>query len=181
LKLKAERSLNDAISVASKIKESKFYSYGGGSLEMELAARLKKSTHIDKCVLKCFSNALEQMVNTISDNCNLNTKTLISQLKQIHSSSSKESSEFRFGIDILNNKVEDMKKLKIVEPSLVKKNVISLATECACNILEIDFVVVMPQEESERERSKRISEELKQRKYAEKKWKEFQNSLQKKI
>jgi chaperonin GroEL (HSP60 family) len=148
---------------------------------MELASRLKKSTGIDKSLLQCFSNALEELVKTISDNCNLNTKNLISQLKQIHSSPSTNSNEFRFGIDILNNKVEDMKELKIVEPSLVKKSVISLATECACNILEIDFVVIMPQEESERERSKRISEELKQRKYAEKKWKEFQNSLQKKI
>eukprot|EP01080_Neovahlkampfia_damariscottae_P011896 gene11896-5302_t len=187
----AQRSLNDSISVTCNILKSKYYSYGGGSLEMECSTRLlNHANEIDKNILKSYSNALENMVSTISNNCNLNTKNILSDLRSIHSKKININSDRydidinnseRYGIDILNNKVEDMKLLKIIEPSIMKKNVFSLATQCVCDILEIDFVVIMPQEESENEKNKRISEELKKRKYAEKKWKEFQNSLQKNL
>ena len=126
--------------------KNKFYTYGGGSLEMELSKRLLNNDKID----------LKKEENELNSNS-------------------------RFGIDILNNKIEDMKKLKIFEPSMIKKNIFLLSTECVCNILEIDFVIIMPQEESEKEKNKKTENELKKRKYAQKKWKEFQNSLQKNL
>ena len=164
--------------------KNKFYTYGGGSLEMELSKRLLNNDKIDKNISKCYSNALESLVETISNNCNLNTKEIMKELKLIHSLKKEENelnSNSRFGIDILNNKIEDMKKLKIFEPSMIKKNIFLLSTESVCNILEIDFVIIMPQEESEKEKNKKTENELKKRKYAQKKWKEFQNSLQKNL
>lgn|SRR5690606_14299240 len=87
----------------------------------------------------------------------------------------------RFGIDITNGKAGNMLEIGILEPSIVKKNALQCAVEAACTILSIDYVIQMPQEETEKERSKRIQKELIERKKAEKKWKEFITSKRKEL
>ena len=45
------------------------------------------------------------------------------------------------GIDVMKGKVADMKSSDIIEPLLVKNQIISSAAEAACMILRIDDVI----------------------------------------
>jgi chaperonin GroEL (HSP60 family) len=73
------------------------------------------------------------------------------KLRQLHS----EGKVFA-GIDVVNGKVvEDATEINVIEPVLVKKNVVKSAAEAATTILKIDDIIAAsPLKKEEKEKGK---------------------------
>jgi chaperonin GroEL (HSP60 family) len=64
------------------------------------------------------------------------------------------------GIDVLNSKVvEDMSKLNVIEPVIVKKQILKSATETATTIMKIDDVIAAAPKKEEKGKKEEKKEE----------------------
>jgi len=64
------------------------------------------------------------------------------------------------GVDVLNSKIEeDMIKINVIEPILVKEQVLKSATEAATTILKIDDVIAAAPKTEEKKKGKKSEEE----------------------
>jgi len=136
----AERSIHDALCVVRDVVEEPKIVYGGGAPEMEIARRLKE--YADKVpgrealAVQRYAAALETVPTTLSENAGLDPIDTISELRAHH-----EKGQLWAGVDVYGGEVKDMKKLEVLEPSAVKKQIIKSATEAASMILKIDDVI----------------------------------------
>ena len=136
----AERAVNDGIgSVASAIKSGKVV-VGGGACETEVAMQLREYAKEiggrEQLAIESFANALEVIPKTLAETAGMNTLDAIVALRNKHK---KEGHEF--GVDVLNAKIDDMKKAKVIEPLNLKTQAISSANEVTQMILRIDDVI----------------------------------------
>jgi thermosome len=136
----AERALVDAIgSVKSAVEDGKFVS-GGGSIEMELAMRLRKyAVEVggrEQLAIQAFADALEVIPRALSESCGLDTINTLVELRSKH-----EKKNLTLGIDVYKVRVHDMRALGIIEPLRVKKQAIQSASEAAEMILRIDDII----------------------------------------
>jgi len=135
-----ERALVDGLGdVAAAVKDSKILP-GGGAVEIELAKRLREFSFSVKgreqfSVLE-FASALEFIPITLAENAGLDPLDIITALKASHDKGGKN-----FGLNLLNEKIEDTLEAGIVEPLKIKYQAISSATEVANMILRIDDVI----------------------------------------
>ncbi len=138
----AERAVVDAIGATSSAVELGKYVTGGGSVEMELASRLRKyAVEVggrEQLAIQAFAEALEVIPKTLTESTGLDAIDTLVDLRSRH-----EKKEGRyFGIDIYGTKVADMKALNIIEPLKVKKQALQSASEVAEMILRIDDMVL---------------------------------------
>lgn len=94
-------------------------------------------------VMIAFAKALEVIPRQICDNAGLDSTDVLNKLRMKHA-----NGEQWFGVDVdgvegIRNNLEAF----VWEPSLVKVNAISSATEAACLILSVDETVRSPQNE----------------------------------
>jgi len=136
----AERSIHDALCVVRDVVEEPKIVAGGGAPEMEVARRLKE--YADKVpgrealAVQRYAEALEAVPTTLSENAGLDLIDTISELRARH-----EKGQLWAGVDVHGGKVKDMKKLEVLEPLAVKKQIIKSATEAASMILKIDDII----------------------------------------
>ena len=83
-----------------------------------------------------YAEALEAIPITLSENAGLDPIDIISELRARH-----EKGGVWTGVDVHEGKVSDMKRLDVLEPLAVKKQIIKSATEAASMILKIDDVI----------------------------------------
>ena len=83
-----------------------------------------------------FADAVEIVPVTLAENAGLNTIDILSELKVQH-----EKGKVWAGVNVQSGKVEDMKKLGVLEPLSVKTQTIKSAAEAATMILRIDDVI----------------------------------------
>ncbi len=135
-----ERSIHDALCVVRDVVEEPKIVAGGGAPEMEIARRLKE--YADKVpgrealAVQRYAEALEAVPTTLSENAGLDPIDIISELRARH-----EKGQLWAGVDVHGGEVKDMKKLEVLEPLAVKKQIIKSATEAASMILKIDDVI----------------------------------------
>lgn len=116
---------------------------------MELSAYIRKHALTiagkSQLVLTAFARALEIIPRQISDNAGLDTVDILNKLRMRHARGEKW-----VGIDVdeAGDGVRDNMDAFVWEPSLVKINAISSATEAACLILSVDETVKNPQSEA---------------------------------
>ena len=97
-------------------------------------------------VMIAFAKALEIIPRQICDNAGLDSTDVLNKLRMKHASSGKY-----YGVDVDGSEgVRDNMEAFVWEPSLVKVNAISSATEAACLILSVDETVRAPQSEAVR-------------------------------
>lgn len=125
---------------------------------MELSAYLRShALHIpgkQQLVMSAFAKALEIIPRQICDNAGLDSTDILSNLRMKHANEEKW-----YGVDVDGTTgVRDNMDAFVWEPSLVKLNAISSATEAACLILSIDETVRNPQSEAVAIFSERPSE-----------------------
>ena len=72
----------------------------------------------------------------MAENAGLDPIDVLTELKAAH-----EKGEKNFGINLFNNKVENVLVAKIIEPYKIKSQAISSASEVAMMILRIDDVI----------------------------------------
>jgi thermosome len=136
----AERSLHDALCVVRDVVQEPKIVAGGGAPELEVARVLKEYADTlvgrEALAVKQYAEALEVVPTTLSENAGLDPIDIISELRARH-----EKGEVWAGVDVHEGKVDDMKKIDVLEPLAVKKQIIKSATEAASMILKIDDVI----------------------------------------
>jgi thermosome len=137
-----DRSIHDALMVVKDVIEKPAIVAGGGAPEALLAAFLRDwSESFDgrqQLAIKKFAEALEIIPLTIAENAGMDPIDTMVSLRAKQSEGKKWS-----GINAKDGKVSDMLSLNIVEPVVVKEQIIKTATEAASMILRIDDVIAI--------------------------------------
>ncbi|KAI8894342.1 chaperonin Cpn60/TCP-1 family [Globomyces pollinis-pini] len=140
-----ERSLHDAIMIVRRCIKNKSIVAGGGAAEMEISKYLRNYSRTvegkQQMVISAFAKALEIIPRQLCDNAGFDATDLLNQLRQKHS----QNDGTWYGIDMNSESVANNLDLFVWEPTLVKVNMISSATEAACLILSVDETVKNPQ------------------------------------
>jgi thermosome len=136
----AERSLHDALSVVKDVLIKPAVVAGGGAPEAEAAKVVREwSSSLsgrEQLAAEKFAEALEVIPLTLAENAGLDTIDIEVELKARHA-----NGEVWAGVDVFSGKIDDMKKLEVLEPILVKEQIIKSATEAASMILRIDDLI----------------------------------------
>ncbi len=144
------RSVLDVIAVIRNFIVKPFIVGGGGSAEMLIATNVrKKASSIsgrEQIVLQKFAAALEEIPLTIARNAGMNTIDTLAQLrskqKQHNSLTSKSKIVHWIGIDAIGRKVAEIYSQGVIEPSIVKEQVIKTAVEVTTLLIRVDDVLM---------------------------------------
>ena len=132
-----ERALEDCMGTLPAVLEDGKILVGGGSAEIELAKRLRGFAStvggLERLAVEAFSNALEIVPKSLAENAGLNPLDVLVEMR-----SQNEKNGLHMGLDVINGKVRDLYKEKVLEPVRVKKQAIGSASELAFMILRID-------------------------------------------
>ncbi|MFH0860348.1 MAG: thermosome subunit alpha [Candidatus Altiarchaeota archaeon] len=136
----AERAVEDAIKgVAASVEVGRFVT-GGGALEIELSMRLREYAETiggrEQLAIAAFANALETIPRTLAKSAGMDVIDTMVKLISEHEKKAKNA-----GVDVLENKVSDMRKKGIIEPLKIKTQAIKSASEAAELILRIDDII----------------------------------------
>ncbi|KAG8838356.1 T-complex protein 1 subunit eta [Serendipita sp. 405] len=142
-----ERSLHDAIMVVKRAVKNGDVVAGGGAVEMDLSAHIRTKANAIRgklqFVVRAFAKALEVIPRQICDNAGLDSTDILNKLRMRHA-----QGEIHVGVDVDGAEgIRDNMEAFVWEPSLVKLNAISSATEAACLILSVDETIRNPQSE----------------------------------
>jgi archaeal chaperonin len=144
------RSILDAIAVIRNFIVKPSIVGGGGSAEMLIATTVRKKANFitgrEQIVLQKFASALEEIPLTIARNAGMNTIDTLAQLrskqKQHNSSTSKSKIVRWIGIDAIGRKVAEIYSQRIIEPSIVKEQIIKTAVEVTTMLIRVDDVLM---------------------------------------
>ena len=137
-----DRSLHDALMVVKDVVENPSIVAGGGSPEAYLSGQLKELADTfdgrEQLAIKQYAEALESIPLTIAENAGMDPIDTIIALRAKQSGGKKS-----IGINAREGKIGNMYALDIVEPRVVKEQIIKSATETACMVLRIDDVIAI--------------------------------------
>jgi len=137
-----DRSIHDSLMVVKDVIETPSIVTGGGSAEAYLAGQLNEYADSfdgrEQLAVKQYAEALESIPLTIAENAGMDPIDTIISLRAKQNSGKKGA-----GINARESKIGDMNSLSILEPLVVKEQIIKSATETACMILRIDDVIAI--------------------------------------
>ncbi len=135
-----ERAIKDGLGDVVCSLKSGLIVPGGGAVEIELAKRLREFSQAlsgrEQLAIEEFASALEFIPTTLAENAGLDPIEVLTEMKSRH-----DAGERNAGINLFNNKVENMIHSRIIEPLKIKTQAINSATEVAIMILRIDDVI----------------------------------------
>ncbi len=135
-----ERSIHDALMVIKDVIEKPMILVGAGAPEAYVANKLriwsKTLSGREQLAVEKYAEALEQIPLALARNAGMNPIDTITDLRAKQSSGDKYA-----GINVFEGKVANMEKSDVLEPLMVKEQVLKSATETANMILRIDNVV----------------------------------------
>jgi chaperonin GroEL (HSP60 family) len=136
----ADRSVHDALMVTKDVLEKPEIVAGGGSTEAYIANELKQwSGNLEgraQLAVQKFAEALDSIPLGLAENAGMDPIDTMTELRAKGSKGSKW-----IGVDVRNTVVADMFKQNVLEPVIVKEQIIKSATEAACMLLRIDDVI----------------------------------------
>jgi len=139
----AERSIHDAIMIVRRARKHSAVVAGGGAIEMELSKFLREHARTiqgkQQLIISAFAKALEIIPRQVAANAGFDSTDILNLLRQKHAQP--DGSGKWYGVDINNEGICDTYESFVWEPSLVRLNAITAATEAACLILSIDETV----------------------------------------
>ncbi|MDC0036006.1 thermosome subunit beta [Nitrosopumilus sp.] len=137
-----DRSIHDSLMVVKDVIEKPEIVAGGGAPESFAASQIKEwadnFSGREQLAIKKYAEALEIIPLTISENAGMDPIDTMATLRSKQNQGQKWT-----GIDAKNTKIADMMALNVVEPIVVKEQIIKSATEAACMILRIDDVIAI--------------------------------------
>ena len=137
-----DRSIHDSLMVVKDVIEKPAIVAGGGAPEAFAASLLKDwADNFDgreQLAIKKYAEALETIPLTISENAGMDPIDTMANLRSKQNQGQKWT-----GIDAKNMKIADMMGINVVEPIVVKEQIIKSATEAACMVLRIDDVIAI--------------------------------------
>jgi archaeal chaperonin len=135
-----ERAIKDSLGVLISTLKTGLILPGGGAVEIELAKRLRyygqSLSGREQLAVEEFASSLEFIPLTLAENAGLDPIEILTELKSLH-----DSGEINTGLNLFNNKIENVLNSKIIEPYKIKNQAITSATEVAIMILRIDDVI----------------------------------------
>ena len=136
----ADRSLHDALMVMKDVLEKPFIVAGGGAPEAYIATHIRNwSSGLEGreqlAVIK-FAEALETIPISLATNAGMDPIDTMAELRAKQNKGMKWT-----GINVKSTNVLDMYKQNVLEPVVIKEQIIKSATEAACMILRIDDVI----------------------------------------
>ncbi|MDR2698120.1 MAG: TCP-1/cpn60 chaperonin family protein [Candidatus Methanoplasma sp.] len=135
-----ERSLVDAWSVVKVSIEDGMIVTGGGSTAMEIAMQLRDYAASvggrEQIAIEAFASAMEIIPTTLAENAGLDPIDINIQMRKEH-----KAGKVNAGLNPFTGKIEDMRKLNVIEPLRIGKQAINSATDAAVMILRIDDVI----------------------------------------
>jgi chaperonin GroEL (HSP60 family) len=139
----SHRSVLDAINVLKDFITKPAIVTGGGSTEMAIARKVKKkaSDMADRkqIVIQKFAEALEEIPLTIARNAGMNVIDTLAELRSKHSIA--DGNAIFYGVDAIERTV-DMMFPTIIEPSIVKEQIIKTAVEVTNMLIRVDDVLM---------------------------------------
>lgn len=140
----AERSLHDSIMVVRRVLKHNEVVAGGGAIEMELSKFINEQAKTipgkEQHILKGFAKAFETIPRQLLQNAGYDSNDLLNLLRKKHASPEGKY----FGVDLMNEGLQDTFANHVWEPALVKLNSVEAATEAAIMILSVDETVKNP-------------------------------------
>ena len=139
-----ERALKDALCNVINVYLCNRIVGGGGAFEIELAKNLKKYAlkvpSKEQLAISAFADSLEKIPETLAKNAGLNQIDIKLKLRSEH----EKDAGLWTGINVLSRRVEDTLSHGIVEPLLIKKQVLRTATEIASMIIKTANIISLP-------------------------------------
>ena len=136
----AERSLIDALNVVRDTILKPAILAGGGAPEAELAKEIRKwadkLSGREQFAAQAYADALETIPLTLAENAGLDIIDISVKLRSMHSKGEKW-----IGVDVFKGDLADMWENNVLEPLLVKEQLIKSATEAAMMILRVDDII----------------------------------------
>jgi thermosome len=136
----ADRSLHDALMVLKDVLEKPFIVAGGGAPEAYIATHIRNwssglAGKEQLAVIK-FAEALETLPIALATNAGMDPIDTMAELR------AKQNKGIKWtGFNVISANVLDMYKQNVLEPVVIKEQIIKSATEAACMILRIDDVI----------------------------------------
>jgi len=136
----AERSMHDALMVTKDVLETPEVVAGGGATEAYIASELRRwSSNLEgraQLAVQKFADALDSIPLALAENAGMDPIDTMAELRAKQNKGAKWT-----GVDVRNTKVTDMYKQDVLEPLVVKEQIIKSATEAASMLLRIDDVI----------------------------------------
>src|SRR5690349_11662518 len=125
------RSVLDAIAVLKDFFINPSIVAGGGSTETIIANELRKRSFSiegrEQIIIQNFASALEEIPLTLARNSGMNLVDTIAQLRNKNSEHNNGSVHSWYGIDAIERKVGEMYSKDVIEPLVVKEQIIKTA------------------------------------------------------
>jgi archaeal chaperonin len=136
----ADRSMHDALMVMKDVLEYPAIVAGGGAPEAYIANELRQWASSQEgraqLAVQKFADALDAIPLNLAVNAGMDPIDTMTDLRASQSKGAKWT-----GVDCRNTKVTDMYKQNVLEPLVVKQQIIKSATEVVSMILRIDDVI----------------------------------------
>ncbi|KCZ80535.1 T-complex protein 1, eta subunit, partial [Anncaliia algerae PRA339] len=135
-----ERSINDSLMVVRNVLKTKEVLCGGGSVEMQLSAMIRKEGN--ECqgkgflVYTCIAQAFEVIPFVLAQNFGIDGISALQLLRKRHN-----LNEFWYGIDS-EKIIGDMREKYIYEPVEVKRNIIGTSFAAVIALIQIDMTIL---------------------------------------
>ncbi len=137
----AKRGIEDGVLGIASALEYGGVVYGGGSIEVELARGIREYSEKvggkEQLAINAFADALETIPRILAESAGKDAIEMLVNMKSEH-----EKGKKWIGVNVFKGELQDMKELGVVEPTKVKLQAISSATEVAEMILRIDDTII---------------------------------------
>uniref|UniRef100_A0A674MC89 T-complex protein 1 subunit eta n=1 Tax=Takifugu rubripes TaxID=31033 RepID=A0A674MC89_TAKRU len=138
-----ERSLHDAIMIVRRAIKNDSIVAGGGAIEMELSKYLRDYSRTipgkQQLLIGAYAKALEIIPRQLCDNAGFDATNILNKLRAKHAQGG-----MWYGVDINNEDIADNFSACVWEPSVVRINALTAASEAACLILSVDETIKNP-------------------------------------
>jgi thermosome len=136
----ADRSVHDALSVVKDVLENPAIVAGGGAPEAYISNELRQwSSNLEgraQLAVHKFADALDSIPLALAENAGMDPIDTMTDLR------AKQGKRGKWiGVDVRNTAVVDMFKENVLDPLVVKEQVIKSAAEAASMILRVDDVI----------------------------------------
>ncbi|KAJ8332160.1 hypothetical protein SKAU_G00428400 [Synaphobranchus kaupii] len=138
-----ERSLHDAIMIVRRAIKNDSIVAGGGAIEMELSKYLRDYSRTipgkQQLLIGAYAKALEIIPRQLCDNAGFDATNILNKLRAKHAQAG-----VWYGVDVNNEDIADNFTACVWEPSVVRINALTAASEAACLILSVDETIKNP-------------------------------------